>query len=64
MPPCGNLAILPAPVPVSPQGRHCGLRAGVQVAGEYFGVELGAADLIEAQVCPEKPLWSEEDPPV
>lgn len=62
MPPCGNLAILPAPVPMSPQG--CGQQIAVQAGGEYFGVRLGAADLTEAQLCPEKPLWRDEDPPV
>lgn len=62
MPPCGNLAILPAPVPVSPRG--CGQQIAVQAAGKYFGMRLGAAELTEAQICPEKPLWREEDSPV
>lgn len=52
MPPCGNLAILLSPVPVSPRGQSCGQQVGVLTLGNILGrgwVQLISFRLSHAQ---------------
>jgi len=40
--------MLLSPAPASPWGQGCGQQVGTLLAGEYFGMGLGAAELMQA----------------